>query len=218
MFPVRAGVLITLSTVSACRTTACFLRSPFNLSSRRFFASRPTPILRMSARDEELQRLKDENEQLRRKLENKQSDPFDLSKIKDRVSGALSSVLEPFGLGKTKIQKQEAGPEALVDKMLRDFPFPIRAFGGLIKGVLGMASEAMKGAAGDIDRIRDLTTRTVSRNSQVIAEFGKDLEVDAPFSQAYSSSSINGKTNKSISLRMPIRGGSTSVRTPTNLD
>ena len=211
MLPNRASMLITLSTVSACRPMPHFINN-VNLSARRFLFSRPNAILRMSARDDELQRLKDENERLRRKLENKDSDPFILNKLRDRVSGALSSALEPFGFGKTKIQKQESSPEALVDKMLKDFPFPIRVFGGLIKGVVGMASEAMKGAAGDIDRIRDLTTRTVSLNSQVIAEFGKDLEIDAPFSQAYSSSSINGKTNKSIALRMPIRGRSTSVR------
>jgi hypothetical protein len=168
-------------------------------------------MLRMSARDDELHRLREENEKLRQKLENKESDPFDLNKLKDRVSGALSSALEPFGFGKNKIQKQESNAEVMVDKLLKDFPFPIRAFGGLIKGVVGMASEAMKGAAGDINRIRDLTVRTVSLNSQVIAEFGKDIEIDDPFSQAYSSSSINGKTNKSISLRMPIRGRGSSV-------
>jgi hypothetical protein len=213
MFRGRAGVLIALSTVSACRTAAFVLRgTTANLSSRRFFVSGPNSMHRMSARDDELRRLREENEQLRQKLENKESDPFDLNKLKDRVSGALSSAFEPFGFGKNKIQKQESSSaEAMVDKMLKDFPFPVRVFGGLIKGVVGMASETMKGAASDIDRIRDLTVRTVSLNSQVIAEFSKDIEIDSPFSQAYSSSSINGKTAKSVALRMPIRGRGSSV-------
>jgi hypothetical protein len=172
-------------------------------------------MLQMAKKDDELRRLREENELLRQKLEKGESPgSLNLRSLVNGVTGALSNALKPFtGLLKPDKKKINSS-EALVDKMLKDAPLPVRLFGGLMKGIVGMASEAMKSAAGDIERIREEAKRVLVMDSDVLSELGRDLELDSPFSQSFSSASINGRTTKRISLQMPIRGKYNSVSLP----
>ena len=204
------GVLLTITTLSASRAAAFVSSSNRGLMLKRSLVCRPH--LRMSFRDDEVRRLREENEELRRKLENVNSaDSFSLSKLANDVTGAMSNALKPFSALMQPKKKETSSSEALVDQMLKDAPFPLRAFGGLLKGVMGMASEAMKGAASDIERIRAEVRRIVTMDNNVVSELGTDIELDSPFSQSFSSASINGRTTKRVSLQMPIRGKYGSV-------
>ena len=209
----KYGILLTISTLSATRTYAWLPSAHFAMITRRNLVCRPSVILRMSARDDEIRRLREENEQLRRKLERSEgSDSFSLSSLTSNIAGALSSALKPFAkVAKPQTVSKVSETDTLLDQMFKDAPLPVRVFGGLFKGVAGLATEAMKSAASDIDRIKDMVKRTVSMDPEIVKELGGEIDLEAPFSQSFSSSSINGRTSKRVALQMPIRGRRSSV-------
>jgi len=108
------------------------------------------------------------------------------------------------GLFKPKTPASQV--DTAIDQVLKDAPLPIKMMGGLFKGVASMAGEAMAEAADEIDRVRAATERAVMLDPQAASMLGNGVTTGAPFSQAFSTSNINGAVSKSVNLQMPISG------------
>eukprot|EP00960_Hanusia_phi_P030941 748965-Hanusia_phi.AAC.2 len=156
--------------------------------------------LRMDRRDDEIQRLRRENEELRRSTQKEQA-PNPL--------GALQKLFKPI-TDIVKPARKQNEVENMIDKALQDAPLPIKMFGGLMKGFAGMAGEMMQGAAEDIDRVTEAAERRVRLSAEASRTLGPSISVGAPVSQSFSSSNINGVSTKQVSLRMPVRGSANS--------
>ncbi|EKX54342.1 hypothetical protein GUITHDRAFT_99820 [Guillardia theta CCMP2712] len=156
--------------------------------------------LRMDRRDDEIQRLKRENEELRRNMQKGQApDPL----------GAIQAIFKPLA-NIIKPPKKQNELENMIDKAMQDAPLPIKMFGGIMKGFAGMAGDMMQAVADDVDRVVEVAERRVRMNAGATRILGSEISVGAPVSQSFSSSSINGVSTKQIALRLPVRGTSSS--------
>lgn len=95
------------------------------------------------------------------------------------------------------------------DRQLPQFPTPGGLFGGLVGGLV---NQAVKGLAKEMQKTA-AQTRSVSetaamriQQSQRIRERLGPVTVGPAMSQSMSTSNINGRVNKTISLMMPVYG------------
>lgn len=98
--------------------------------------------------------------------------------------------------------------------MLKDAPFPVRALGSVIAPMMSSAlsglaegvAEQQQAVSDQLDKARSL----IAADQQVIAILGEGVQVGSPFSQASSSSNINGRVSATVELGFPVSGSRNS--------
>ena len=147
----------------------------------RFFGTR------QQGEDEEVAKLRRENADLKRRLERNRGGGD------EDEGGLLDGIAKFFGKKEeTALEKQQKAMSREIDQVFKGTGILGSVIGGLAKGVAGMASTMMAETAQDMDA----ALRAVER--RLAARLGDDVVCDAPFQQAYSSSSFNGQVSKQI--------------------
>lgn len=97
-----------------------------------------------------------------------------------------------------------------IKEALRDAPFPIRAMGGMVGSVLGNAMSEFAEAAAEQGQISDKyyqqAVRVLQNDPSVRSILGTPVQVGPISSQSSSTTSINGKSMKQLSLGFVVTG------------
>jgi len=96
--------------------------------------------------------------------------------------------------------------DSAIDNFLKDAPFPAKIAGELIKGVGGMVAGMAAETRNDVAEVLLEAERSLRLDSEAVDLLGTEIRCGAPFSQSYSSTSINGKVSKQIILQVPVQG------------
>lgn len=109
-----------------------------------------------------------------------------------------------------RVQREVKGG---LQQVLKDAPLPIRMLGGaiapLFSSLLSAAADTMAEQQDTVDAVlRQARACLVADAAVARALGGGDVAVGAPFSQASSSTSINGQTTVRVELAMPVTASS----------
>jgi hypothetical protein len=136
-----------------------------------------------------------------------------LSKIGNAVKSVLPTKLfgseeEKAALSRKKQVKDQI--KGNVDEMLKDAPLGIRMMGKMISPIVGnLASTLAEGMAEQqktTESVMEEVRQYLMSDIDVTDALGAPIQIGAPFSQASSTSSINGQTQTRLELAMNISG------------
>jgi len=129
-------------------------------------------------------------------------------------AGPLSFIGDLF---KPAPAKKPSESDALIDSMLKDAPLPIKALGGLFKGVASMAVKAVEGMAADSAAVVDAVERALKFSPEAVDALGDTIECGMPLST--SMSSVQGAAS-TANVQLPVTGsmGSGMVMAQATID
>ena len=183
MLAVRRNVV--LLTATAASAFVVMPRSGVCRLNDRFFST---------DKDEELRRLRQENEQLK-------------SRLDEEKGGLFSGLRKMFGGEKktmTPYQRQKKELDQQIDQVLGGTGLLGGFMGSMMKGIAGMAAKSFAQTSEDIERVQQAAVDALT------TQLGASIQFDSPMQQAYSSSSINGVVTKNIQLVFQASGSQAS--------
>lgn len=134
------------------------------------------------------------------------------TKVKDTATSAIESITTSKQQNKPVRRQEQRGaplyrPED--DRQLPQFPAPGGLFGGLMGGLVnqavkGLAKEMQKTAA-ETRSVSETAALRIQQSPRIQQRLGP-VTVGPAMSQSMSTSSINGRVSKTISLIMPLMG------------
>jgi hypothetical protein len=92
------------------------------------------------------------------------------------------------------------------DTLLKDAPLPVKLAAGLMKPLVGALESAIEQSQEDADALLAEAQGALRADQRVTALLGTDVTIGSVFSTASSSSSINGKVQKSVNLQCQCAG------------
>lgn len=81
-----------------------------------------------------------------------------------------------------------------------------RAVGGMLRSAVGALGEQLREAQEQVADVQERAARVIQSNSKLQARMGGSVRVMPAVSQSSMSSSINGRTSKTLTLVMPVVG------------
>lgn len=145
--------------------------------------------------DEELERLRRENAQLRSRLD------------KEEGSGPLGLLRGLFGKREeTALERQKRELDSQIDEAFRGTGLLGSLAGAMTKSVMGMASSMMAQTNADIDLVQKKVAEELERQGKLQGP----ITSDTPMQQSYASTNINGRVTKNISLVYRVSGSQLS--------
>lgn len=106
----------------------------------------------------------------------------------------------------TPAEKQKKEMDGAIDEVLKGTGVLGSVLGSVFKRVVGVAGGMMAQTANDMAAVRTEAERVLSASPDALRSLGGDIEVGAPYSSSFSSSSFNGVATKQVVLVCPIRG------------
>ena len=114
---------------------------------------------------------------------------------------------------KAQIERQRVKDEVSggLDAMLRDAPLGIKMMGKVMAPLLSKAASSMAESMAEqqalLERVLDDTRQSLANDPDVVSMLGgPPIQVGTPFSQSSSTTSINGQTQTSVQLLVPVQG------------
>jgi len=121
-----------------------------------------------------------------------------------REGGPLEKLGNIFGLKKKEKPSGGALTNGL-DQMLKGAPFPLQLAGAMFKPLVGALEQTLAAAQDDTDELLSQARSCLRADNQIRSLLGEDVEVGSVFSTMSSSTTVNGRSQRSIQLQFYVQ-------------